>query len=215
MRGLQGRNAVTPKVEFHFDFGSPNAYFAHKLIPQIEKRTGATFTYVPVLLGGVFKLTNNQAPMVQFKGIKNKLEYQRLEIIRFIAKHGLAQFKMNPHFPVNTVQIMRGAAAAEMDGGLAPYVDAVFLHMWEEGKKMDAPDVIRAALDQSGLDGARVLARIQDQEVKDRLLKSTEASVARGTFGSPTFFVGDEIFFGKDRLRDVEEQIAAAKVRAG
>ena len=206
---------MTPKVEFHFDFGSPNAYFAHKLIPQIEKRTGATFTYVPVLLGGVFKLTNNQAPMVQFKGIKNKLEYQRLEIIRFIAKHGLAQFKMNPHFPVNTVQIMRGAAAAEMDGGLAQYVDAVFVHMWEEGKKMDAPDVIRDALDQSGLDGARVLARIQDQEVKDRLLKSTEASVARGTFGSPTFFVGDEIFFGKDRLRDVEEQIAAAKVRAG
>ena len=211
MRGSQGRNAVTPKVEFHFDFGSPNAYFAHKLIPQIEKRTGATFTYVPVLLGGVFKLTNNQAPMVQFKGIKNKLEYQRLEIIRFIAKHGLAQFKMNPHFPVNTVQIMRGAAAAEMDGGLAPYVDAVFVHMWEEGKKMDAPDVIRAALDQSGLDGARVLARIQDQEVKDRLLKSTEASVARGTFGSPTIFVGDEIFFGKDRLRDVEEAIAAKK----
>ena len=204
---------MTPKVEFHFDFGSPNAYFAHKLIPSIERRTGATFTYVPVLLGGVFKLTNNQAPMVQFKGIKNKLEYQRLETVRFIKKHGLAQFKMNPHFPVNTVQIMRGAAAAEMDGGLAAYVDAVFRCMWEEGKKMDDPEVIRAALDQSGLDGARVLARIQDQEVKDRLLKNTESSVARGTFGAPTFFVGDEIFFGKDRLRDVEEEIAVAKAR--
>ena len=155
------------KVEFHFDFGSPNAYFVHKLDPAIEQRTGAKFTYVPVLLGGVFKLTNNQAPMVQFKGIKNKLEYQRLEIIRFIKKHGLTAFKMNPHFPVNTVQIMRGAAAAEMDGGLAPYVDAVFRCMWEEGRKMDDPEVIRAALDQSGLDGARVLARIQDQEVKE------------------------------------------------
>jgi 2-hydroxychromene-2-carboxylate isomerase len=196
-------------VEFHFDFGSPNAYFVHKLIPAVEQRTGAKFIHVPVLLGGVFKLTNNQAPMVQFKGIKNKLEYQQLETRRFIARHGLTQFKMNPHFPVNTVQIMRGAAAAEMDGGLAPYVDAVFRHMWEEGRKMDDAQVIGAALDQAGLDGARVLARIQDQEIKDRLLKNTEASVARGTFGSPTFFVGDEIYFGKDRLRDVEEEIVA------
>jgi 2-hydroxychromene-2-carboxylate isomerase len=204
---------MTPKVEFHFDFGSPNAYFVHKLVPQVEQRTGAKLAYVPILLGGVFKLTNNQPPMVQFKGVKNKQEYQRLEIVRFIKKHGLTAFKMNPHFPVNTVQIMRGAAAAEMDGQLARYVDAVFRHMWEEGQKMDDPEVIRAALDASGIDGARVLARIQDQDVKDRLLKNTEASVARGTFGAPTFFVGDEIFFGKDRLRDVEEEIVAAKAK--
>jgi 2-hydroxychromene-2-carboxylate isomerase len=204
---------MTPKVEFHFDFGSPNAYFVHKLVPQVEQRTGVKFTYVPILLGGVFKLTNNQPPMLQFKDIKSKLDYQRLEIVRFIKKHGLSQFKMNPHFPVNTVQIMRGAVAAEMDGQLAKYVDAVFHHMWEEGKKMDDPAVIRAALDSSGLDGARTLARIQEQDVKDKLLKNTEASVARGTFGAPTFFVGDEIYFGKDRLRDVEEEITAAKAR--
>ncbi len=204
---------MTPKVEFHFDFGSPNAYFVHKLVPQVEQRTGAKFTYVPILLGGVFKLTNNQPPMLQFKDVKSKLDYQRLEIMRFIKKHGLSQFKMNPHFPVNTVQIMRGAVAAEMDGQLAKYVDAVFHHMWEEGKKMDDPEVIRAALDSSGLDGARTLARIQEQDVKDKLLKNTEASVARGTFGAPTFFVGEEIFFGKDRLRDVEEEIVAAKAR--
>ena len=204
---------MTPKVEFHFDFGSPNAYFVHKLVPQVEQRTEAKFTYVPILLGGVFKLTNNQPPMLQFKDVKSKLDYQRLEIMRFIKKHGLSQFKMNPHFPVNTVQIMRGAVAAEMDGQLAKYVDAVFHHMWEEGKKMDDPEVIRAALDSSGLDGARTLARIQEQEVKDKLLKNTEASVARGTFGAPTFFVGEEIFFGKDRLRDVEEEIMAAKAR--
>ena len=204
---------MTPKVEFHFDFGSPNAYLVHKLIPHVESRTGARFAYVPILLGGVFKLTNNQPPMVQFKGVKNKQEYQRLEIMRFIEKHGLTAFKMNPHFPVNTVQIMRGAVAAEMDGQLASYVDAVFRHMWEEGRKMDDPEVIRAALDSSGIDGARVLARIQDQDVKDKLLQNTEASVARGTFGAPTFFVGDEIFFGKDRLRDVEEEIVATKAR--
>jgi 2-hydroxychromene-2-carboxylate isomerase len=206
--------AAAPKVEFHFDVGSPNAYLVHKLIPGIEQRTGAKLIYVPILLGGVFKLTNNQAPMVQFKGIKNKLEYQRLEFTRFIRTHGLARFKMNPHFPVNTVQVMRGAVAAEMDGQLARYVDAVFRNMWEEGLKMDDPAVITAALTQSGLDGARTLARIQDQDVKDKLLANTEASVARGTFGAPTFFVGDEMFFGKDRLREVEEEIEAAKTKA-
>jgi 2-hydroxychromene-2-carboxylate isomerase len=204
---------MTPKVEFHFDFGSPNAYFSHKLIPGIEQRTGAKFVYVPILLGGVFKATGNVAPMVAFKDVKVKLAYQRLETLRFIKKHGLTRFKMNPHFPVNTVQVMRGAVAAEADGQLEKYVDAVFRLMWEDEKKMDDPEVIRASLDAAGLDGARTLARIQEQEVKDRLLKNTEASVARGTFGAPTFFVGDEIFFGKDKLRDVEEEIAAAKAR--
>ena len=198
------------QVEFHFDFGSPNAYLAHKLILGIEQRTGAAFVYVPVLLGGVFKLTNNLAPMTQFKDVKNKLEYQRLEFQRFIDKHGLRQFRWNPHFPVNTVQIMRGAIVAQMDGKLMPYVDAVFRHMWEVPKKMDDPAVIGAALEESGLDAARILARIQDQDVKDALLKNTEASVARGTFGAPTFFDGDEMYFGKDRLRDLEEAIAGS-----
>jgi 2-hydroxychromene-2-carboxylate isomerase len=198
------------QVEFHFDFGSPNAYLAHKLILGIEQRTGAAFVYLPVLLGGVFKLTNNQAPLMQFKDVKNKLAYQQLEMRRFIEKHGLTQFQWNPHFPVNTVQIMRGAIVAQLDGNLMPYVDAVFHHMWEAPKKMDDPDVIRAALEESGLDAAHILARIQDQDVKDALLKNTEASVARGTFGAPTFFVGDEMYFGKDRLRDLEEAIARA-----
>lgn len=197
------------KVEFHFDFGSPNAYFCHKLIPDIESRTGIAVEYVPVLLGGVFKLTNNQSPAVAFANIKNKPEYNRLETQRFIERHGLTAFNRNPHFPVNTIQIMRGAVAAQLDGSFETYVDAVYHHMWEDPKKMDEPDVIRAALDESGLDGAAVLSRIQDQAVKDRLLKNTEASVERGTFGSPTFFVGDEIYFGKDRLRDVEEAILA------
>jgi 2-hydroxychromene-2-carboxylate isomerase len=202
---------MTPKVEFHFDFGSPNAYLAHRLIPRIEQRTGVKFTYVPILLGGVFKLTNNQSPIAAFKDVKNKLPYQRLEIERFVRKHGLTRFQMNPHFPLNTIQIMRGAVVAEMDGFAERYNDAVFHHMWEEPKKMDEPEVIRAALDSSGLDGARILARIQDQAVKDKLLKNTEASVARGTFGAPTFFVGSEMFFGKDRLREVEEEIEKAK----
>lgn len=202
---------ATPTVEFHFDFGSPNSYCAHRVIPGIEARTGVTFAYVPVLLGGVFKLTNNRSPMEQFAGVKNKMEYQRLETARFMRKHGLEKFQMNPHFPVNTVQIMRGAVVAQEEGQLAKYVEAVFVHMWEAPKKMDDPQVIQAALDESGLDGARILARIGEQPIKDRLLANTQASVERGNFGSPTFFVGDEMFFGKDRLRDVEEEIEARK----
>ena len=198
-------------IEFHFDFGSPNAYLSHRLIPGIEQRTGASLVYVPVLLGGVFKLTGNQSPMMQFKDVKNKLEYQNLEMRRFISKHQLTEFRMNPHFPVNTVQIMRGAVVAEMDGVLKQYVDAVFHHMWEAGNKMDDPDVIRSALGESGIDGERILERIGQQEIKDRLLRNTEASVARGTFGSPTFFVGREMFFGKDRLGDVEAEIASGR----
>ena len=200
---------MPPHVEFHFDFGSPNAYLAHRVIPAIEGRTGVVFRYVPILLGGVFKLTNNQSPMLQFKGIKNKLDYQRLEVRRFIKKHGLTRFQMNPHFPVNTVQIMRAAVAAEPRGVFARYVEVVFTAMWEEGKKMDDAEVIRATLDAAGLDGTQLLASIQEQSVKEALIKATENSVARGTFGAPTFYVGDEIFFGKDSLGAVEEAIAA------
>ncbi|HXY89033.1 MAG TPA: 2-hydroxychromene-2-carboxylate isomerase [Xanthobacteraceae bacterium] len=198
------------RVEFHFDFGSPNAYLSHAVLPEIERRTGAKFTYVPVLLGGVFKATNNLSPMAAFKDVKNKLAYQQLEIKRFIEKHGI-RFRMNPFFPVNTLTVMRGAIAAEEEGVLRKYVDAVFRDMWEEPKKMGDPEVIRAALDACGLPGVRILERTQEPAVKERLAKNTEASVARGTFGSPTFFVGDEIFFGKDRLRDVEEEIVRQK----
>jgi 2-hydroxychromene-2-carboxylate isomerase len=201
---------MTATVEFHFDFGSPNAYLAHCVIPAIEQRTRASFRYVPVLLGGVFKATNNRSPGEAFAGIRNKPEYERLETERFVRRHGITAFNRNPFFPVNTLRIMRGAVAAELDGDLAPYVAAVFHHMWEQPKKMDEPAVIRAALDESGLDGAAMLARIEDATVKQRLIENTEASVARGTFGSPTFFIGDEIWFGKDRLRDVEEAIAAS-----
>jgi 2-hydroxychromene-2-carboxylate isomerase len=200
---------MTATVEFHFDFGSPNAYLAHCVIPAIEQRTGASFRYVPVLLGGVFKATNNRSPGEAFAGISNKLEYERLETERFVRRHGITAFNRNPFFPVNTLRIMRGAVAADMDGNLAAYVAAVFHHMWEQPKKMDEPAVIRAALDQSGLEGTAMLARIDDPAVKQRLIENTEASVARGTFGSPTFFIGNDIWFGKDRLRDVEDAIAA------
>ena len=194
-------------VEFHFDFGSPNAYLAHLVIPEIERRTGVAFEYVPILLGGVFKLTNNRSPAESLAGIKNKPEYEKLEMRRFIDRHRIARFQSNPFFPVNTLTLMRGAIAARSLGVFERYVDEMFRHMWADPKKMDDPHVLRAALAESGLDADRFFELVQTREIKDELLANTERSVARGTFGAPTFFVGDEIFFGKDRLRDVEERI--------
>jgi 2-hydroxychromene-2-carboxylate isomerase len=198
-------------VEFHFDFGSPNAYLSHLVLPQIEQRTGVKFEYVPILLGGVFKLTNNRSPAESLVGIKNKPEYERLEMNRFIRRHGITRFQRNPFFPVNTLMLMRGAIAAQSLGVFTRYVDEMYRHMWAEPKKMDDPQVLRAVLEESGLDSERFFALIQTPAVKDRLLENTRRSVERGTFGSPTFFVGEEIFFGKDRLRDVEELILESR----
>ncbi|MBO6634334.1 2-hydroxychromene-2-carboxylate isomerase [Parvibaculum sp.] len=200
---------MSRQVEFLFDFGSPNAYLSWKVVPEIEKRTGTTFTYVPVLLGGIFKATNNVSPVIANQGIKNKGEYQFLEIERFVKKHGLTKFNFNSYFPVNTLQIMRGAVAAEMDGILPKYLEVVMPAMWETSQKMDDPEVIKSVLDAGGVDGAHVLARIQEPDVKAKLAANTEDAVNRGAFGIPTFFVDGEIYFGKDRLRDVEEAIAA------
>jgi len=200
---------MAAKVEFMFDFGSPNAFLAYRVVPEIERRTGATFEYVPVLLGGIFKATGNQSPVQAFAGVKGKLEYQRVEIARFLRRHGIDDFKFNPFFPVNTLALMRMAVAAQQEGMLAPYMQAAFRHMWVEPKKMDDPEVIKAALAQSGLDPA-LLERAQAPEVKAKLIANTEAAVARGVFGAPSFFVGDEMFFGKDKMRDVEEALAAA-----
>jgi len=199
------------KVEFHFDFGSPNAYLSHLVIPGIERRTAAKFEYVPVLLGGVFKATNNRSPAQSLAGIKNKPDYERLEMQRFIKRHGITAFKSNPFFPVNTLMMMRGAVAAKSVGVFERYVDEMFRNMWVEPKKMDDPDIFRAALDTAGLPTARILELIETRPVKDELIANTSRSVERGTFGSPTFYVGSEIFFGKDRLRDVEELIMSPR----
>jgi len=199
------------KVEFHFDFGSPNAYLSHLVIPEIEKRTGVKFEYVPVLLGGVFKATNNRSPAESLQGIKNKPDYERLETTRFLRRHNITRYKSNPFFPVNTLMMMRGAIAAQSLDVFARYVDEMYRDMWAEPKKMDDPNIFRTALDEAGLASAQIIELIQTPKIKDQLIENTRRSVERGTFGSPTFYVGNEIFFGKDRLRDVEEMILAAK----
>lgn len=201
--------------EFHFDFGSPNAYLSHLVIPGIEERTGVKVTYIPVLLGGVFKSTGNASPAITLAGIENKPQYQQLETERFLKRHGITEYAMNPFFPVNTLQIMRGAIAAEALGVFEKYVNVVYRNMWAEPKKMDEADVILAALNEGGLDGEALTAQSQDPEVKAKLIENTSASVERGNFGSPTFFAKneerDEMFFGKDKLRDFEEMIEETK----
>jgi len=198
-----------PRPQFLFDFGSPNAYLSHKVIPAIEKRTGVTFEYVPILLGGVFKATNNRSPAETLAGVRNKREFMELETQRFLKRFNVKPYVWNPNFPVNTLMLMRGAIAAQAEGVFEKYVEAGFHHMWEEPKKMDDPDVLGKALTASGLDAAKLFARAQEPEIKNKLLENTQAAVARGAFGSPTFFVGDEMFFGKEQLREVEELVTA------
>ncbi|HEY3798750.1 MAG TPA: 2-hydroxychromene-2-carboxylate isomerase [Caulobacteraceae bacterium] len=200
-----------PDVIFYFDFGSPNAFLAHRVIPQIERRTGAKFKYVPALLGGIFKATGNRSPAEAFAGIPLKLAYEGKETRRFVKHHGIADYASNPHFPVNTLMIMRGAIAAQRLGLFEAYVEAVYRAMWSQGLKMDDPAVVKQALEAAGLPADQLLALTQDAEVKAQLIANTEAAVAHGVFGSPSFLVGEELFFGKDRLRDVEEEIAAQK----
>jgi 2-hydroxychromene-2-carboxylate isomerase len=202
------------KVQFLFDFGSPNAYLAERLVPDIERRTGVKFEYVPILLGGIFKLTNNRSPAESLAGIKNKREFMELETQRFIRRHNITTFRKNPFFPVNTLQLMRGAVAAQLEGVFEPYFRAAYHHMWEEPKKMDDPQVARAAFISSKIDFDRLFARAQQPDVKARLLELTQHAVARGAFGSPTFFVGTEMYYGKDQLRDVEEAIVDASAAA-
>ena len=143
--------AAPLKLEFDFDFGSPNAYLAEFVLPEIEGRTGVKFEYVPVLLGGVYKATGNMSPFESLRGIKNKPEYNALETQRFLRRHNITQFQSNPFFTVNTLILMRGAVAAQFEGLFEPYFRAAYHHMWEEPKKMDDPQVFRDALISSSI----------------------------------------------------------------
>jgi 2-hydroxychromene-2-carboxylate isomerase len=207
VRRMTTTTTIPQRVQFLFDFGSPNAYLCHRVLPAIEERTGVRFEYVPILLGGLFKLANNRSPMQAYAEIPNKLAYERLEMQRFVARHRLSRFRMNPHFPVNTLKIMRLAVAAQALDQATPAIEALFAAMWEQGRDMDDGDQIAAVLQAAGLDTAALLAKAQDAEVKARLAANTQQACERGAFGAPSFFVGDALYFGKDRLRDVEEAV--------
>lgn len=203
--------ASLPKVDFLFDFGSPNSYLSYLVIPAIEKRTGTKFNQIPILLGGIFKATNNRSPAETLRDIPAKRAHQGVEMRRFLRKHAITTFKMNPFFPVNTLMLMRCAIAAQIEGIFEPYCQAAYHHMWEDPKKMDDVETFKTAFTSSGIDIDKLVARAQQDDVKRKLMDNTSAAVARGAFGSPTFFVGDEMFFGKDQLRDVEDEIVAQR----
>ena len=190
------------EIEFLYDFGSPNAYLVHR---AIDEPSGASFRYVPVLLGGIFKATGNQSPMQAYGHIAAKRVYDTLELHRFMARHDINGFVMNPHFPVNTLLLMRGAVAAEALGCAQVYIEAMMAGMWEQGLALGVPEVWAGALGAAGLPVTKLVAGAADPTNKAKLVANTEAAVARGVFGIPSFFVGDELYFGKDRLRDVLE----------
>ena len=195
--------------DFITDLGSPNAYLVHKVLPQIESRTGARFRYRPCLLGGIFKETGNQSPFFAFADIKHKLDYEMLEVRRYVAAHDLTAFKFNSHFPMNTLTLMRMAASVELDAPdqLRAFFDAGFAGMWEQDRDFTQDEVIRAHFSDAGFDADRLLARTSDTEVKAHLIANTQDAVGRGVFGMPTIFVGEEMFYGKERLAQIEAQI--------
>lgn len=192
--------------EFLFDFGGPNAYLAHKVLPDLCARTGAEAVYVPILLGGLFKLTNNQAPLIRYAETPAKRSYEMLEFDRFVNAHKLP-FRMNKNFPMNSLTLMRGAVAAQHLGCFMPYVDAMMAAMWEDGLDMTKADIVRDVLHAAGLDGPSLLEKAGETTVKEELVANTENSARRGAFGVPTFFVGDEIYWGKERLGQLKEAL--------
>lgn len=192
------------KLELHFDFVSPNAYLAHAALAAVEGRVGSPFTRIPVLLGGIFKATGNKAPLEAFGSVHNKMAYMRTEMDRFVRRYDVP-FQWNPFFPINSVTLMRGSIAAQDLGVFERYVDGVYQHMWAKGSNLNDPAVVQQVLSGLDIDAGALMELAQSPSVKQRLVDNTELSVARGSFGCPTFFVGDEMFFGKDSLRDVED----------
>lgn len=195
------------KVDFIFDIASPNAYFCHQLIPSFENRTGVKFNYIPCLLGGIMKLSGNQPPFVAYADIKNKNDYQMIEIARFIKQHKLIKYKFNSSFPMNTVQVQRGALAAQELGVFDEYLEIMLKAMWEEDKNLSDLDVLQSTMNENNLDAEAIIKIVTSQECKDKLIANTSDAVNRGAFGVPTFFLNDEIFFGKDHLYQLEEYI--------
>jgi 2-hydroxychromene-2-carboxylate isomerase len=195
---------MTKTVEFYFDFGSPYSYLAHKALPAIAAARGAQVLWRPMLLGGVFKATGNHSPAE----IPAKSAWMHRDMQRWAARYGAA-FQFNPHFPINTLVLMRGAVGMQMRGAdFHKYMEAIFHAMWAEPRNLGDPEELAAVLRQAGLDADAFAALANDAEVKEQLKKYTQEAVARGVFGAPTFFVGEDMFWGQDRLEFVAEALA-------
>jgi 2-hydroxychromene-2-carboxylate isomerase len=192
------------QVEFYFDFGSPYSYLAYRALPGIAAAHGAQIVWRPMLLGGVFKASGNHSPAE----IPAKDRWLQLDLKRWAARYG-ASFTRNPHFPINTLVLMRGAAGMQMRGAdFHKYVETIFHAMWEEPRNLGSQEELTQVLQQAGFDAGAFQSLVGDPAVKEQLKKNTEEAVARGVFGAPTFFVGEEMFWGQDRLEFVAEALA-------
>ncbi|MCP4756536.1 MAG: 2-hydroxychromene-2-carboxylate isomerase [Proteobacteria bacterium] len=195
---------MTKQVEFFFDFGSPASYLAYLQLPKIAAKTGGEIVYRPFLLGGVFKTTGNSSPMA----VPAKGAWMGRDLERYANRYGV-ELKFNPHFPINTVQLMRGAVWAKEEGTLESYATAVFKAVWAEEKNMGDPEVVAKVLETAGVDPVEFSEAVANQEIKDKLRSATDEAVQRGAFGAPTMFVGDDMFWGQDRLDFVEEALSS------
>lgn len=205
---LGGDILMARKFEFLFDVGAPNAYLVHKILPEFCATHDVDAVYQPVLLGKIFKATGNRAPMLRYADAPAKLAYEQLEFMRFIRKHHIDAFRMNPHFPVNSQLAMRVICAAQGSNDFAPVVETLMRGMWEDGLDLAQPQIVEDLLSQKNLDGTSLVAKADDDIVKLRLIEQTEAAIKRGVFGVPSFFVGEELFWGKERLGQVAEALA-------
>lgn len=197
-------------LEFFYDYGSPYSYLADSRLPALRERVGCEITYRPMLLGGVFKATGNRSPALE--PVEAKQRYGGVEMQRWVAHLGVA-FRFNPHFPINTLGLMRAAHAALGLGVFDRFHDAIYPAFWAGGENLGDPEVTARVLEKAGLDAPAVLAAAQGEAPKTALRATTDEAVERGAFGAPTFFVGDEMFFGNDRLDFVERALRAGKER--
>ena len=197
---------VTKSIELIFDFVSPNAYLVWQPLRALAARQGAQIHITPAFLGGMHKLTGNAPPFIRDAEVKGKNAYANLEMQRFIAKHGLHRYKMNPKFPFNSINLLRMLVSLESDDQIK-FIDALIPAIWEDG--LDVTDVAAVAtvLTKAGFDAESLTAKAQDPAIKQAVIDSTEKAVERGVFGIPTFFIGEEMFFGKERLGQIEEML--------
>ncbi|MDG6078494.1 2-hydroxychromene-2-carboxylate isomerase [Erythrobacter litoralis] len=202
---------MTQTVEFILDVGAPNGYLAWYPLHDLIARTGAELVVTPVFLGGMHKLTGNAPPMHRDAEVKGKVEYAELEFHRFIARHGLTHFRMHPDLPFNSILPQRCLVAADSEQERQTMADALLRAIWESNIDCRDPDAVRACLDEAGFDGLALIARTQDDAIKQTLADNTSRAVERGAFGIPTFFVGDEMWFGKERLEQVERYLDCGK----
>ena len=195
-------------LEFYFDYGSPYSYLADTQVEAIARRAGARLDRRPMLLGGVFKATGNASPVT----VPAKGRWMNDDLQRWARRYGVS-LRFNPHFPINTLTLMRGATGLQLrsPGDFPRYLDVVQRAMWEAPRNLGDAEVLAATLAESGFDPAAFAALVADPEVKARLIATTEEAVARGAFGAPTFFVGEQMFFGQDRLEFVREALLAGR----